>query len=99
MTPTIENKRPASAGNFPAEHFGAMEKRKWYKIRWISSPEGETGLAWKKDLLPEETIDNYRKHAEVIEEIMTKKCISGLSIDFGKLSENEIDDWIAKNRL
>lgn len=81
---------------FPAEHFGALKKRVWYKVRWARSPPGER-VEGKFDLLMADACERYKGFLEVLERIEVEECEAGLPVGFGK-SESKVDEWIRKNR-
>jgi len=87
----------------PAEHSGNVEFRKWYKVRWLTSPHpGDAkweGIAGRIDLIMDEDLGNYREHVEIIDCARAKKCASGLPLGFGKLSEERIDEWMRMNSV
>lgn len=83
---------------FPAEHKGFVEKRKWYKVRWIKQPPGEANhLIGKTDLLMDIQYEEYKDYVEVLSEMHVPKCNAGLPLGFGKHSEAAIDKWIEEN--
>lgn len=81
---------------FPAEHFGALRKRTWYKVRWLRNPPG-LRLAGTFDLLLPELCRKYKEFVEILDTVQTEECAVGLPIGFGK-PEAEVDAWIQKNR-
>ena len=73
---------------FPAEHFGAVQTRKWFKVKWKSDG--------KLDLLIDEDFERSKNHVITLKEIKTDKCAEGLR----KINtEKDIDDWIIKNEV
>ena len=82
--------------SFPAEHFGSLKKRIWYKVKWMKNPP-DREVKGKFDLLMQEDFEKYKNYLHVIEKVQTDSCASGLPVGFGK-PEEEVDTWIAKNR-
>ncbi|MBI4181936.1 MAG: hypothetical protein HY520_03140 [Candidatus Aenigmarchaeota archaeon] len=82
---------------FPAEHFGALKKRTWYKVRWLRDPPGPP-LRERFDLLPREAWERYRSSLEVQDRAEVASCEAGLPLGFGK-PEHEVDAWLRKHRL
>lgn len=81
---------------FPAEHFGSLKKRVWYKVRWKKSPPG-LEVEGKCDLLMDRIFEKYKDFVTILDTIETDECAAGLPVGFGK-SEEEVDAWIEKNR-
>lgn len=82
--------------SFPAEHFGVMKKRHWYKVKWTANPPG-MNVRGMFDLLMDTEYEKFKDFVQVIEKVQTESCIRGLPVGFGK-KESEIDAWTAKNR-
>lgn len=82
---------------FPAEHFGAVKKRTWYKVKWIADPPGYQ-VTGKYDVLMESQVEQHKDRVEVQDRVETDTCAMGLPVGFGK-SEQDVDDWIAKHRF
>ena len=80
----------------PAEHFGAVEKRAWYKVKWMKNLPGQS-VEGRIDLVREEDLPAIKAFVEIIQEIKAEKCVAGIRLDYGKTSEEEIDGWIGKN--
>lgn len=78
--------------SFPAEHYGTVKKRIWYKVRWTAGEH--KGLF---DLMLKSTFDQHKTQLELLETIEAKECVVGLPVGFGK-SEQEVNDWIAQNK-
>jgi hypothetical protein len=71
-------------------HSGYVERRKWYKVLWTSGPhKGKVDLLMDLEIPP--------SGVEILKEIVTRKCTSGLRIGFGNKTEQEIDIWIREN--
>jgi len=71
---------------FPSEHYGTVQTRKWYKIKWKSDN--------KLDLLIDEDYKKSKNNVIVLQEIKTDKCAVGLQ----KInSEKDVDEWIKNN--
>ncbi|MBI2971623.1 MAG: hypothetical protein HYY37_04375 [Candidatus Aenigmarchaeota archaeon] len=81
---------------FPAEHFGTVKKRTWYKVRWNAQANPE--LAGKVDLLPEDVYQKQQRHATILETIETDTCKGGSPLRFGAWDEEKIDAWIKENK-
>lgn len=84
------------AAEFPAEHSGAMQKRKWYKVKW--NEKANPALAGKTDLLAEDDYERQKDYADVLDIIETEKCSGGIPLGFGRWPEQRIDEWIRMNR-
>lgn len=80
----------------PAEHFGTVEKRKWYKVRWVKDPSGLSAKG-KTDLVREEDFSEVKEYVEVVQEITAAKCTAGIRLGYGRTSEAEIEKWIKEN--
>jgi hypothetical protein len=86
----------------PAEHKGHVETRKWYKIRWKNNPHPELSqwsrIEGKIDLIIDEDLERYRDFVDVIEAVRAETCATGLSLSFGRVTEEQVDGWIVKNK-
>lgn len=81
---------------FPAEHSGAAQKRKWFKVRW--NEKADRKLIGKADLLAEDIYARQKDYADVLETVETEKCAGGAPLGFGRWDEGKIDRWIRENR-
>ncbi|MBI4170228.1 MAG: hypothetical protein HY514_00900 [Candidatus Aenigmarchaeota archaeon] len=81
---------------FPAEHTGATQKRKWYKVRW--NEKANPNLIGKIDLLSEDIYEKQKNYVHVIETVETEQCAGGTPLGFGKWHEKKIEEWIKENR-
>ncbi len=88
--------------DFPAEHKGFVEKRKWYKVRWLKNPHpdnpGWKGIEGKADMMMEEDYDNFKQFVDVLDTIVTAKCNTAPGLRFGATPEEVIDKWVAENK-
>jgi len=82
----------------PAEHFGTVEKRRWYKVRWTRNPAGLKDVAGKIDLVREEDFSEIKDYVEVLQELEVAKCTAGIRLGYGKTSGSEIEKWIDENK-
>lgn len=80
----------------PPEHRGFVDKRTWYKVKWIKNPPSEK-LEGKIDLVREEDFAEIKRFVEILESVRTEKCAAGICLGYGKTSEKEIDMWIREN--
>ena len=80
-----------------AKHAGFVEKRIWHKIRWVKNPPGKN-FEGRSDIFDDEDLKKYKEFASVIETFKTDKCATGVSMDFGRTNEENIDEWIRNNR-
>ena len=80
---------------FPAEHFGSLKKRVWYKVRWMKSPSGME-VKGRFDLMMRGVFEEYKDYVEVLSRVETDECIAGLPVGFGK-SEEDVDAWFKNN--
>lgn len=76
-----------------------IELRKWYKVRWKSDPAGHSGLKGKVDLLMDSQLGAVRENVELVEEIQTQTCASGVALGFGKASMEGIEEWKKRNAV
>lgn len=81
---------------FPAEHSGATQKRKWFKVRW--NEKADPKLIGKTDLLAEEAYKKQKTYVDVLDTIETEKCAGGTPLGFGHWDEEKIERWIRENR-
>lgn len=81
---------------FPSEHFGATQKRKWYKVRWNN--KANPHLAGKVDLLADDVYAKQKNCVDLIETVETDTCTGGVPLGFGKWGEEKINEWIKTNR-
>ena len=82
----------------PAEHFGTVEKRRWYKVRWTRNPAGLKDVAGRIDLVREEDFPEIKDYVEILKEVRAEKCVAGIRLGYGKTDEKEIDKWIVENK-
>ncbi len=76
-----------------ARHKGFVEKRTWHKIKWIKGRhEG------RFDIFDDEDLKKNKDSVEIIETFQTEKCATGVSYDFGRTSEDQINEWVKENR-
>lgn len=80
----------------PPEHFGTVEKRRWFKVRWLRNPP-DLSVEGKTDLVREEDLPDVKEFVEIIKEVKTEKCVAGIRLGYGKTSESEIERWIKEN--
>ena len=76
-----------------AKHKGYVEKRTWHKIRWTKGEHNG-----KADIFDDDDLKKHRDSVQLIETFKTEMCATGVSFDFGKTSEENIDKWIRENR-
>ena len=81
---------------FPAEHFGAAKKRRWYKVMWKES--ANPALAGNIDLLADDDYQRQQQHVDVLDVITTDQCNGGTPLGFGRWTEQQIETWITRNR-
>ena len=74
-------------------HEGFVQKRTWHKIRWISGKH--MGCF---DIFDEQDLEKNKSDVEVIETFRTDLCAAGVSMEFGRTREENIDSWIRENR-
>lgn len=86
----------------PPEHMGHTKTRGWYKVRWTKNPYPERdewkGVEGKTDLVMDEDLERYKDFIEIIEAVRADTCVTGLSLRFGAVTEQQVDDWIRMNR-
>ena len=76
-----------------ALHDGFVQKRTWYKVKWVSGKH-----AGKADLFTDEDLQEHRNSVEIVETFKTDKCTTGVSYGFGCTPEEKIDQWITNNK-
>ncbi len=76
-----------------ARHKGFFESRTWHKILWKT-----VANKGKFDLFTDEDLEKYGNEVNVIATFRTEKCSTGVPFSFGKSTEEQIDDWIKKNK-
>lgn len=97
----------------PPEHAGHTHTRKWYKVKWVKKPsedsrpseEGKSSkedrwndIVGKTDIIMDEDFQGYKDCVEIIEELKADTCAILPTLSFGKMTENEIDNWIKQNK-
>jgi len=86
----------------PPEHKSFIEKRTWYKVRWVANPHPNDAkwkdITGKTDLMMDEDLKNYKDFIKILDSVKTEKCETGLSIKFGITNESDIDKWIKRHK-
>lgn len=76
-----------------ALHEGFVQKRTWHKVTWTKGKH-----AGKYDIFDDEDLNKYKDSIRIIETFKTDMCSAGVSMEFGRTTEDKIDKWIKENK-